>query len=29
MIRDGMIETDAGLGAPRAIRVPGMKFVEE
>lgn len=29
MIRDGMIETDAGLGAPRAIRVPDMKFVEE
>lgn len=25
----GMIETDAGLGASRAIRVPGYKFVKE
>lgn len=25
----GLIETDAGFGCPRAIRVVGMKFVEE
>lgn len=25
----GMIETDAGFGASRAIRVPGYKFVKE
>lgn len=29
MLEMGMIETDAGIGCPRAIRVPGMKFVEE
>lgn len=28
MLEMGMIETDAGLGCPRTIRVPGMKFVE-
>lgn len=29
MLNDGMIETDAGNGSPRAIRVPGYKFVKE
>lgn len=29
MQNDGMIETDAGTGSPRAIRVPGYKFVKE
>lgn len=29
MMELGMIETDAGISSPRAIRVPGMKFVEE
>lgn len=34
MLDDGMIETDCysdidGLGSPRAIRVPGYKFVKE
>lgn len=29
MLNDGMIETDAGTGSPRAIRVPGYKFVKE
>ena len=28
MLEMGMIESDAGLGFPRTIRVPGMKFVE-
>ncbi len=28
MFTDGMIESDAGLGFPRAIRVPGYKFVK-
>lgn len=28
MLEMGMIESDAGLGCPRAIRVPGMKYVE-
>ena len=27
MIAKGMLETDAGIGSPRAIRVPGYKFV--
>lgn len=27
MIETGMLETDAGVGSPRAIRVPGHKFV--
>lgn len=26
MLRDGMIETDATPGSPRAIRVPGYEF---
>lgn len=29
MMELGMIESDAKWGSPRAIRVPGMKFVEE
>lgn len=29
MCYEGMLETDAGIGAPRAIRVPGYKFVKE
>ena len=29
MERDGMIETDVGLGIPRAIRVPGYEFVKD
>ncbi len=29
MFTDGMIESDAGLGFPRVIRVPGYKFVKE
>lgn len=28
MLKLGMIETDAPPGTPRAIRVPGMKFME-
>ena len=28
MIKSGMLETDAGVGIPRAIRVPGYKFVK-
>lgn len=28
MLKDGMIETDTGIGTPRAIRVPGYKFVK-
>lgn len=29
MIKDGTLETDAPPGTPRAIRVPGYKFVKE
>lgn len=29
MIADGMLETDAGTGSPRALRVPRMKMVDE
>lgn len=29
MFDDGTFETDAPLGTPRAIRVPGYKFVKE
>lgn len=29
LIKDGYIETDAEVGTPRAIRIPGMKWVEE
>lgn len=29
MLDEGMIESDAGIGSPRAIRVPGYKFVKE
>ena len=29
MFKSGMLETDAGIGEARAIRVPGMKFVME
>lgn len=29
MFENGMIETDCGIGTPRAIRVPGYKFVKE
>lgn len=29
MEKEGMIETDVGLGTARAIRVPGYKFVKE
>ena len=29
MIDTGMLETDAGESAPRAIRVPGYKFVKD
>lgn len=29
MFDDGMIETDAKFGSPRAIRVPGYRFVKE
>ena len=29
MLDLGMIETEAGIGSPRAIRVPGMKFLNE
>ena len=28
LFREGKIETDAGLGAPRAIRIPGYKFTK-
>lgn len=28
MLKDGMIETDTGIGSPRAIRVPGYRFVK-
>ena len=27
MLKCGMIETDAGFGSPRAIRLPGYQFV--
>lgn len=29
MLQTGMLETDAGESAPRALRVPGYKFVKE
>lgn len=29
MLEIGMLETDAGEGSPRAIRVPGYKFVKD
>lgn len=29
MFADGMLETDANIGTPRAIRVPGYKFVKQ
>ena len=29
MLKSGVIETDAGAGMSRAIRVPGMAFVEQ
>lgn len=29
MFSDGMLETDNNLGTPRAIRVPGYRFVKE
>lgn len=29
MLKQGMIETDAGIGSSRAIRIPGYKFVKE
>lgn len=28
MLKDGILETDVGIGTPRAIRVPGYKFVK-
>lgn len=28
MFRDGLLETDCGIGTPRAIRVPGYKFLK-
>ena len=28
LLRSGKIETDAGLGVPRAIRIPGYKFTK-
>ena len=28
MFKMGMIETDCGIGSPRAIRVPGYRFVK-
>lgn len=28
MLESGDLETDAGIGTPRAIRVPGYKFVK-
>ena len=28
LLREGKIETDAGLGVPRAIRIPGYKFTK-
>ena len=29
LLSEGKIETDAGLNVPRAIRVPGYRFVKE
>ena len=29
MFENGMLETDSGIGSPRAIRVPGYKFIKE
>lgn len=28
LLEDGLLETDCGIGAPRALRVPGYKFVK-
>ena len=28
LLKEGKIETDAGLGVPRAIRIPGYKFTK-
>lgn len=28
MLKHGLIETDAGIGSPRSIRVPGYQFVK-
>ena len=28
LLKEGKIETDGGLGAPRAFRIPGYKFVK-
>lgn len=29
MLEEGVIETDTGIGCPRAIRVPGYEFVKK
>lgn len=29
LIEEGRVETDAGIGSPRSIRIPGYKFVKE
>lgn len=29
LLEEGLLETDCGIGAPRALRVPGYKFVKE
>lgn len=29
LLEEGQLESDAGIGSPRAIRVPGYKFVKE
>ena len=29
LLEEGKLETDAGLGTPRALRVPGYKFIKE
>lgn len=29
MFEDGILETDAGKSAPRAIRVPGYRFIKD
>lgn len=28
LLEEGKLETDSGIGAPRALRVPGYKFVK-
>ena len=28
LLEEGLLETDCGIGAPRALRVPGYKFVK-